>query len=358
MFVRFAVVLTLLGFGAFAGCRSNGTVKPPSPARLEIPGQLTPETFPVVNYSTSTSLVVQMIQASVWGLSPELRRIGRGLFVTFPVTISAERIEAYDRSLRRAVPIGTHQAYQHLTGEKKIAHDRPSYGPMIATIAGPGNAVDVEKPAELIVVARKPSPDELKQAKELGVELDVRPVALDAFVFLVHADNPVKSLSLEQIRGIFLGRITNWKQVGGSDQTIRPFSRNRNSGSEELMEELVMNGQKVIAGKDVDSLLETMSGVIDRVSSTPAGISYSVFFYANYMNTAPSSRLLGVNGVAPTTQTIANHKYPLTAEVYVVTRKDLKKAAPAARLRDWLLSPAGQKLISDSCYVPVTPERR
>ena len=71
--------------------------------------------------------------------------------------------------------------------------------------------------ADLILVARSPSEDELIQAAKLGVQLDVRPVALDAFVFLLNGKNPVTDLTIEQIRDIYSGQIVNWREVGGPD---------------------------------------------------------------------------------------------------------------------------------------------
>lgn len=73
------------------------------------------------------------------------------------------------------------------------------------------------------------------------------------------------------------------------------------------------------------------------------------------MNPWPQNRLLAVNGVSPSPQTIANRSYPLVAPVYVVTRQDVKPGDPAVRLRDWLLSETGQKLVADSGYIPILP---
>lgn len=90
----------------------------------------------------------------------------------------------------------------------------------------------IEKKVDLILVARGPSEDELDAAKRMRVSLDLQTVALDAFVFLVHADNLVQSLTLDQIRAIYTGRITNWSEVGGPDADIHTYQRNRNSASQ------------------------------------------------------------------------------------------------------------------------------
>jgi phosphate transport system substrate-binding protein len=96
-----------------------------------------------------------------------------------------------------------------------------------------------------------------------------------------------------------------------------------------------------------------MGGPIDAVAKDPDALAYSVYFYEEFMNKNPANRLLAIDGVLPTRQTIADRTYPLTADVFVVTRKDLKADNPAAKVRDWLLSPAGQRLVADSGYVPI-----
>ncbi len=97
----------------------------------------------------------------------------------------------------------------------------------------------INKDADFIIVARMPSDDEIRQAGIRGVKLDIRPVALDAFVFLAHVDNPVKSLTLDQIRDIYTGKTTEWDELGGMGR-INAYQRNPNSGSQELMDDLVM----------------------------------------------------------------------------------------------------------------------
>lgn len=78
-------------------------------------------------------------------------------------------------------------------------------------------------------------------AAENNVELDVTQIALDGFVFIIHKDNPVDSLTVEQIQKIYIGNITNWKELGGNDEEIIPSTREKNSGSQTVLENVVMN---------------------------------------------------------------------------------------------------------------------
>lgn len=212
---------------------------------------------------------------------------------------------------------------------------------------------------DLILVARVPSHDELAAAEEAGVTLDVRPVALDAFVFLVNVDNPVDSLPLETIRAIYTGEITHWAAISdalppGTTQTdvIAAYQRNENSGSQELMEALVMQGAPMMPTAG-DMILPGMMGPINEISWNPLGIGYSVFFYAANVFPAEQIKLLGVDGVIPTPETIASREYPLATEVFVVVRDDMPADSTAVQLRDWLLTPDGQAAIQASGYVPL-----
>lgn len=93
----------------------------------------------------------------------------------------------------------------------------------------------IKKEKDLIFVS-EPSDDILKQAKEANVEFDMTGIGRDGFVFIVNKDNPVNSLTIEQIQKIYTGEITNWNQVGGNDEEIVAFQREQNSGSQNLME--------------------------------------------------------------------------------------------------------------------------
>jgi len=210
----------------------------------------------------------------------------------------------------------------------------------------------IEGRADLIVVARAPSEDESRLAVAAGRRLELHPIALDAFVFIVNKDNPVEGLSTREIRDIYMGRLTSWSEVGGDEAGIHPFQRDENSGSQELMRALVMRGSPMIDAPDL--VMPTMFAPFYAVSTDPAGIGYSVFFYEE--NMAPrkeSVRLLAVDGVMPSSASIRGRAYPYTTEVYAVVRDDLPKDALARQLLDWLRSRDGQTLVQDCGYVPL-----
>jgi phosphate transport system substrate-binding protein len=166
----------------------------------------------------------------------------------------------------------------------------------------------------------------------------------------VHKDNPVSSLTLEQIRRIYAGEITDWSELGGVGR-INAYQRDRNSGSQELMEELVMKGTPMSDAPNM--ILPSMMGPINAIHDDPLGIGYSVFYYATFMLPDENIILLGVGGVVPTSETITSSSYPLVTEVYAVVRGDTPPDSSAVMLRDWFLTDAGRETVKESGYVPI-----
>jgi phosphate transport system substrate-binding protein len=209
----------------------------------------------------------------------------------------------------------------------------------------------IQGKTDFILVAREPSADELTAAQALGVSLEVVPVALDAFVFIINWKNPVTSLTVEQLRSIYSGQIKDWGEVGGPAGLITPYQRDRNSGSQELMDKLVMQGVPMVDAPDM--LLYDMFGPFNMIREDLGGLGYSVYYYAVNIGSHPQVKLLSVQGVRPTSATISQRTYPLLCEVYVVVRAGTAPDEPAIQLRDWLLTSAGQAVVAESGYVPI-----
>ena len=203
--------------------------------------------------------------------------------------------------------------------------------------------------SDLIFVARSPSQDELDLADSLGVELESYPIALDAFVFIVNKENPVATLTIRQIQGIYTGAITTWGEVGGLGTPITPYQRNDNSGSQELMKSLVMKGLTMIGAPEM--MLPTMMAPINAISDDVLGIGYSVYFYEQFMAPNEKLKFLGIEGVIPGYKTIQSQKYPLTTEVYAVIRADQPENSWAIKMKDWVMTDAGQVEVAESGYV-------
>lgn len=208
--------------------------------------------------------------------------------------------------------------------------------------------------ADLLIVG-EPNETVLAEKDSRGFAWEMEPFANDAFVFVVNEDNPVESLTLEQIRGIYTGSITNWKELGGDDLPIIPLQRNESAGSQGLMKKLVM-GDTPLMEAPKDYVIEAMGALMEAVKSydsSPGAIGYSVYYYAEEMKMAQGLKLLSVEGVSPSPETIRGGEYPLLNPMYVVLPADTTEDAPSRILFDWILSDEGQKLAAHEGYVSI-----
>ena len=224
----------------------------------------------------------------------------------------------------------------------------------------PGYVKLINDEVDLIVVT-EPSEDELALAEEKGVELEIIPVVKEGFVFYVNEKNPVNSLTFEQIQKIYTGEITNWSQVGGNDAPIRAFQRNVNSGSQTGMLSLVMKGLDIMEPLKEDRI-GTMVDIINIVSDYDNGINsigYSYYYYATTMyddidkEVADRIKLIGVNGVVPSYDTIKDGSYPIQTAYYIVINKNEPANSNVRKLVDAMLSARGQAVAKEAGYVPV-----
>ncbi len=212
----------------------------------------------------------------------------------------------------------------------------------------------IDGASDLLIVAE--SNDDVETYRsEKNFEWVKEPFATDAFVFVVNENNPVNSITVEQARQIYSGEITNWKDVGGEDAEIIAIQRNSGAGSQTLMEKLVMDGTPMMDAP-TEYIIDSMGGLMDAVKGydgSPYAIGYSVYYYADEMRMAQGLKLLSVDGVEPTAETIRSGEYTLTNPYYVVIPADRDEDSAERYIMNWLLSEDGQKLASDMGYVSV-----
>lgn len=212
----------------------------------------------------------------------------------------------------------------------------------------------LEGNADLLIVGEA-NDEVMARKKELNFEWEKQPFATDAFVFVVNEDNPVDSITVEQARDIYSGKITNWKELGGEDRPITALQRNEGAGSQTLMEKLVMQGTPMMEAP-TEYIVTTMGQLMEAVKSfdgSPGAIGYSVYYYAEEMKMAQGLKLLKLEGVEPNPDTIRSETYPLVNPKYVVIPAGEPKGAPNKVLFDWLLSEDGQTLIAKEGYVSI-----
>ena len=197
------------------------------------------------------------------------------------------------------------------------------------------------------------SEEQRQMADEAGVTLFMEPVAREGFVFVVNADNPVDSLTSEQLRKIYSGEITNWSEVGGNDEPILPYQRNTDSGSQNYM--TVFMGDTPLLPPRVELTAGMMMSLMDAIAvydNSAGAIGYSVYSYAAQMYAnANKVKFISVDGVAPSKATMADESYPLLSCTYIIYTD--KSPESAREFTEMVLSDEGQSYVLDSGYLPV-----
>lgn len=208
----------------------------------------------------------------------------------------------------------------------------------------------IEGKTDIIFVA-EPSDNQLKAAKEAGVEFEMTPIGKESFVFFVNSKNPVESLSIEQIQKIYTGEITNWEQLGGKKQKIKAFQRPEGSGSQTALQRL-MNGLELMSPLEEDVVMG-MGGIIHQIAdykNYENAIGYSFRFYSTELVSENQIKHLAINGVKPTKDAILNGEYPITNNFYAITLKGHQNPNIDILL-EWITSEEGQKIIDEVGYV-------
>lgn len=246
-------------------------------------------------------------------------------------------------------------------GEYPLYDNNTSEGYGSVTCSGTVNAYErlITGRTDLIFAAA-PSQEQLEMARRAAKELHLTPIGREAFVFFVNIRNPVEGLTVEQIQGIYTGQITNWNQVGGKNQPIRPFQRLENSGSQSALLRL-MDGLPLIEPEKEDRV-GGMGGIIQQVASYrnyKNSIGFSFRFYASEMAANDQIRLLALDGVSPTKESIRDGSYPISDSFFAITAApigapDPRESNPKLNaFLDWILSEQGQQIVEDSGYVSI-----
>lgn len=207
------------------------------------------------------------------------------------------------------------------------------------------------RPVDIILVT-EPSDNERRLAEEQGVGLVVEPICYDAFVFITHRDNPVDSLTVEQVQKIYTGEITNWKEVGGRDEQIKAYQREADSGSQTTMEQRVMKGKKMLPAPEIE-IEEGMAGLIEAVAeyqNDTYSIGYTFLYYIDTLYKNDKIKTIRIEGTEPSAQNIKTEKYPFSTQYYGVIREEDRNQT-GGKFLGWILSREGQACIEQAGYV-------
>jgi len=215
--------------------------------------------------------------------------------------------------------------------------------------SGVGIANLLDGTTDIANASRPIKEKELKRAKEKGINPVATIIAKDGIAVIVHPSNPVTALTLEQIRKIYTGEISNWKEVGGNPGTIVVVSRDHSSGTFEVFKKMVLEGEKVRP----DAIMAASNkAVLTTVAKTPGAIGYIGLGYLS-----SDVKAVKVDGVYPSPESVVSGKYKLARPLYMYTRG--KPSGVVKEFIDFILSPEGQKIVKELGFVPVRlPEEK
>ena len=215
------------------------------------------------------------------------------------------------------------------------------------TGSGDGARALVDGTCQIASMSRFMKPKEFKKAVDNGIAPVAHVVAMDGVCIIVNNANPVKQLTMQQLRDIYTGKITNWKQVGGADKPIVAYTRDSSSGTYETFHKLAMNKQKM--GPKVQTVSSNPAAKAN-VEKNPSGIAYVGLGFTK----DGKVKKLVIDGVEPTQKTIASGKYPISRPLYLFTNGYPKLGSVVHAFCTFYLTPEGQDIIEKKGFVPVT----
>lgn len=192
-----------------------------------------------------------------------------------------------------------------------------------------------------------------QQAEDRGIELEAVPVAYEGFIFVVNAKNPVDELTQEELRKIYSGEITNWKEVGGKNAEIVAYQRNTDSGSQNYMIDFMDEVPLMDAPKERRP--GSMVGLMDVIAvndNAENAIGYSVYTYAADMyGNGDEIKFIKVDGAEVNKNSMAKGEYPLLGNSYAIFRANEPENSPVRKLVEWIISDEGQLAAAKAGYV-------
>jgi phosphate transport system substrate-binding protein len=218
--------------------------------------------------------------------------------------------------------------------------------------SGTGIAALINGTTQICESSRPMKPEEKNSVKEQRkADVEEIPVALDALAVYVNNKNPIERLTMEQVARIYKGEITDWKDVGGPSGAIVLYGRENNSGT------YVFFKEHVLENKDFAEKYQPLPGtaaVINAITKDAAGIGYGGIGYATDAKTISIAKNADAAPISPKMENVLDNSYPLSRQLFWYTA-----GPPAGEVKDfvdWVLSPPGQKIVSEVGYYPLKPD--
>jgi phosphate transport system substrate-binding protein len=217
--------------------------------------------------------------------------------------------------------------------------------------SGSGNGAKslMNQACDVADMSRFMKDNEFQAAVGEGIMPVAHVVALDGLAVVVHPSNPVQGLTLQQVKDIYMGRITNWREVGGPNQSIIIVSRDTNSGTYETFEGLVMNKEPIAQNAEY---VGSNGAIRQRVQSTRNAIGYVGLGFVDR-----TVKPLLIDGVEAAPETVVTGVYPIARPLYMFTNGYPKLGSHLHRFVTLHLTEQGQEIVEEIGFVPVTSYR-
>lgn len=217
--------------------------------------------------------------------------------------------------------------------------------------SGTGIAALINGTTDICQSSRPMKAKEREQlARTVGEPPHETVVARDGLAVYLHETNPIRELTLAQLKDIYTGAVTNWRGVGGPDASIVVYGRENSSGTYEYFKE------HVLAKQDFAAAVQTLPGtaaVVNAVARDPKGIGYGGAAYAKGVRECGVRRDAASPAVLPTEAAVLDGSYPISRALYFYTRR--APQGPILAFVDYVLSPEGQALVTQVGYYPAGP---
>ena len=216
---------------------------------------------------------------------------------------------------------------------------------------GTGNGIKglIDKTTHIANASREIKSSEIEQAKANGVTPFETAVALDCIVPVVHPSNPIKNLTFEQLKKIYTGDISNWKDVGGENAPIAVVGRDSSSGTYGTWQELVVEkGAKDQKSRVTPKAQVTASSgaMLTTVANNKYAIGYDGIGYVD-----KTVKAVSVEGIEASLATAKNNTYPMSRKLYMYTNGE--PTGDAKAFIDYVLSADGQKIVTDTGFINI-----
>ena len=279
----------------------------------------------------------------------------KGLFVSVMILFAATAFAAKDKNSIQVKGSDTMVNLGQAWAEKYMEKNAGEFIAVTGGGSGTGLSSLISGSCDIAMSSRNIKEKEISLAKQKGINPNEIKVALDGLAVVVNPSNPVSKLTIDQLAGIFSGKITNWKELGGRDEKIVILSREVNSGTHVYFKEHVLrkndpNGKEEFAPSAL--LLSSSQAIADEVAGNPDAVGY---YGMGYTSSKQKSIAVAKDEkseyVIPTIENVVSGRYPISRPLFLYSNGS--PAGLVKELVDFTLSKEGQDIVSATDFVPI-----